>query len=101
VQARLATALARTLTYAALIDVLDALKRRALGQGHVANAAAAQLLALAKEALPDSSDDDVEDNDPATWTREQRAAYRARLDRALERMEKELEGDGELKEDAA
>jgi hypothetical protein len=89
------------LTYAALIDVLDALKRRALGQGHVANAAAAQLLALAKEALPDSSDDDVEDSDPATWTREQRAAYRARLDRALERMEKELEGDGELKEDAA
>ena len=84
VQARLATAIAAKLTYADLAELIAGLVERAKGNGHVANGAAAQLLAMARVASGDEGDADTEGMDYADMTPAQRAARRAELQRALE-----------------
>jgi len=92
VQARLAVASARHLSYADLTQLVTDLKRRAHGDGHVANQAAAQLLALAQAAVQ-GDDDEVHDIDPAKMSPEQRAVYRAALDAIIEEAESAREPD--------
>jgi hypothetical protein len=82
VRARLATITASTLTAAELRELIEGLKRRAKGDGHVANQAAQQLLTIAREAIADDPDDPK----GVSWddmTREQRAAARAALERHI------------------
>jgi hypothetical protein len=91
VQARLALAAAKLLTTAELERVISRLVERAKGDGHVANAAASQLLSLAAAAAGyGEEDDDIEGLDPAKMTPAQRATYRAQLDRVIEEMERRM-----------
>jgi hypothetical protein len=88
VQARLAVAIAAELSYAELVQLIADLKERAhSGGGHVANGAAAQLLALARVAIDTGVEDEVDGHDIATMTSAQRATYRAALDKVIAEME--------------
>lgn len=95
-QARLALAVADRLGYADIVRLLDDLKERAHGTGHVANAATQQLLALASAALAYEPEADEATPDEAL-TPAQRATRRA----TLERIIREYEESGEESEDRA
>jgi hypothetical protein len=77
---------ARQLSYADITALVTDLKRRAAGDGHVANAAFGLLMGMAKAAAPEG-EDDISEVDIEAMTPEQRAAYRAILERALEEAE--------------
>jgi hypothetical protein len=89
VSARLAVVTAAKLTTSELRAVVEGLITRAKGDGHVANAAAAQLLAMARAAVEGGEDETdgiaYEDMTPA-----QRAAFRAALDKEILAAREEL-----------
>jgi hypothetical protein len=82
VQARLAVVSARKLTTAELDDLFERALRRAKGDGHVANAAFAQLMALAHAALT-GGDESTDGVNWADMTPEQRAVARVEIERRL------------------
>jgi hypothetical protein len=91
-QARLAMVTARELSYADLTQLLRDLKTRAHEGGHVGNAAAAQLLALAQAAIPNEADEDGGD-DISSMNAAQRAARRALLQRIREEADAAAAGE--------
>jgi hypothetical protein len=87
-------ATARHLSFADITQLIEDLKIRAHGDGHVANQAAAQLLGLAQAALPEGQDEDDGD-DVANLNAAQRAARRALLQRLREEAEAATEAGQE------